>query len=220
MFAFCVPYIANGSGEIVFFLIALFWIIAGLLKKASEAAKRQGPQATRRPERPGGGTAPKSPSLSDFLKRIQEMSRETETPKPPRGVEPESPLSVTEMQTPQRRPPIPRKPAARPMAVPSPRLRRPKKQEEIRPLAETIELRLDIPKEAEPRASVPPLEVSPPAELAEVDAYAMTTPGERRIAQILGGPVSASAFRKGIVLSEILGPPRAMRPRRPLGPRA
>jgi hypothetical protein len=191
-FTFPGPYIAEGTGQLVFFLIILFWIIAGLLKKASEASKRSGPQPPGGPTRPGGGAAPrpKVRSLSDFLKRIQEMSEEGEKPSAPRQIETEQPTLATVVRTPPppRSPTVPKKPIAR-------------------PAVELAESEMELEK-------APALIAPVPAEPPRLDAYAIKGPEDHRITQILGGAVSASAFRKGIILSEILGPPRALRPRR------
>jgi len=221
--AFLLPYMAKGEGQVVFFLIVLIWIIAGLLKKASEASKRSGSQPPRGPARPGGGASPKPkrPSLSDFLRRIQEMSGEAEEPRAPREVEPERPTAATVVRTPPlpRRPTVQERPGARPSAVRMPSLKRPERREKPREAEKLAEFELELEKAPEFKVSAPEFAVPTLAEPPRHDAYAIRGPEEHRITQILGGAVSPSAFKKGIILSEILGPPRALRPRRGRGHR-
>jgi hypothetical protein len=218
--AFRGPYIADGTGQVVFFLIVLFWIIGGLLKKASEASKRSTPPAPLRPPRPEAGSAPQpgAPTLSDFLKRIREMSQQAKKPGPPPRIEPErpSPAPVMRRPLPPLRPTIPRKPPVRPAVVPAPSLKRPEKRQKLVEPTPLGALHVATEKAPEFQVSLSGLAGLPP-EAPGRDAYQLAGPEEDQITQILGDAVSSSVLKKGIILSEILGPPRAMRPRRYLG---
>ncbi len=218
---FAAPYIANGSGEIVFFLIVLIWIIGGLLKKAAEASKRSSPQGSAKPQRPGRGPAPAAPrpSLSDFLKRIRQMTEQGEEPAPHPQAKPELPIPgpVLRMPSSPPRPPESGRPAAGRSVLPTPSLRPPKKDVRVAPRAETeaaqelewIEAHVQIPPTQElttPRTSAP----------RELYAYEIRKAQERPVTPMLKIAISTGEMKKGIILAEILGPPKAIRRRRHL----
>jgi hypothetical protein len=218
---FATPYIAKGSGEIVFFLIILIWIIGGLMKKAADASKRSSPQGSAKPQRPGRGPAPAAPrpSLSDFLRRIRQMTGQGEEPPAPPHAKPEAPTSgpVLRMPSPPPRPPERKTQAAGPSVLPTPSLKREMKGLRVAPRAE-----MELPQRLEPiEGPVAPLltQESPtasPPEPQEPGAYGIRKAHERPATPILGVEISTGEMKKGIILSEILGPPKAIRHRRHL----
>lgn len=191
--AFTCPYIGAGDyGVVVFILIGLVWLIANILKKKS-SQQSKGPTAGHPRPRTGlegeSDTGPRAPSLSQFLRRLTNIAEEEAEPRPPRHVGAEGPRAETgvPMPSPPRRPTVPEKRVPGPAPVP-----------ELVP-----ELGLPAVELAERRPA--------PPQAPETDAYITGRTAPPRISQFLGADFSASEVRKGIVLAEILGRPRALR---------
>lgn len=217
---FCVPYIANGSGQIVFFLIILIWIIGALLKKASEASKRSFPPGPVKPQHPSEGPTPaaRRPTLSDFLKRIQQMAEQGEQPPPPPPPEPEAPMQPPVLRVPSTpsRPPDRRSPVAGPSVLRTPRVKPERRDLRVSPPAQQMEPLQTLKPIGVPLESLPTQELafSPLLDTQQLDAHGMTKLQQRHISQTLGITLSTDQMKKGIILSEILGPPKAVLRRR------
>ncbi len=232
-----------GDGDIAQIVILLIFVlisvVAGLAKKASQASKR-GAFGGRQPgPRPTVQTPPESrvPSLSDFLRRIKEMSQGGEGTGLPRqgGPEPPKPPAAVPVPPGPRRPAAAPKPMARPVTVRQPTSRQSQwaegaraekppsglEREIVRTLerapgerreAETL-AGLEVALEKPPALGIPSPDVAGPVlagkPTPEVHAVAPQAPVWS--AHMLGEHVSAPDLRKGIVLSEILGRPRALR---------
>lgn len=203
-FPWLCPTLLRGESQIVFFiLIGLVWLIANVLRKASQASKgptTKRPQSTIRPERETEAT-PRRGTLSEFLRRIQEMSEQEGQPRASQDVEVEEPVGGTFVPTPSlpRKPTIPKRTAPRREAVRKPNPR----------LVPTLEKRL------EPKAAPLASSLSVSAAPLEIEPYWTTNAAEQPpITRFLGSAVSASEMKKGIVLAEILGRPKALRGRR------
>lgn len=214
--------LAKASGEIVFFLILLIWIIGGLMKKAAEASKRSFPQGSAGPQHPAQRPTPAAPrpTLSDFLKRIQQMTEGEEQP-PPSPPEPETPTPrpLLQMPSPPRRPPDRRSPVAGPSVLRTPRMKPERKELRVSPRAQMEPLQTLKPADV-PLMSVPTQELalSPLLDTQQLNAHGMTKLQQRHISQTLGITLSTDQMKKGIILSEILGPPKAVLRRRHLAP--
>jgi len=204
----------DGTG-LIFFLIVLIGIIASLLKKASQTSRRSTLEGPPRPRVPGVEPGPERrlPTISEFLKRIREISEQAERPPgaPETGIEEPPPRPFLRTPAPPRRPAAPYGRAARRTTLPQPSLKAVKGPQvslqpepvagvEV-PIGEPLEVRL------EPLVAAPP----PPA---AADAYIITASAMPPIPKMLGGRVSTSEIRKGIILAEILGRPVALRRRR------
>lgn len=219
------PYIGDSDpGQLVFFILfALFWIIAGLVKKGSRAARRPpsmgtGPRPRPRPE---AGTPLGIPSLSEFLKRIRGGSEEGEEPATPLETEFEqgTPRTFVPPPPPPRQPTLPRKVVPRPMSVREPRLRRAEPREGPSKEGRFAEFEVSLEKTPEFGTLVSELVAPTPAEVPSPDAYPTPVRGRDRLADVLGAAVSAPELRKGIILAEILGRPKALRRRTALASR-
>jgi hypothetical protein len=212
------PYFGAGSGgEVIFFIvIGLIWLIGSLLKKASEASKRTGGVPPRPQMQGGTGGGQRRPSLTDFLRRLQEMSQEQAEPRPPQPPQVERPQAATPVRTPPslRRPAVPERKVAHAEALRRPKVQRvqkPMRPPEPRPVPQFELHEVELPE-----VPLTPSPVFPTApEAPKVDAYAMKAAKQPHVTEILGADMSASEVRKGIVLAEILGRPKALRGRRP-----
>ena len=211
--------------QIVLFLIfVLIVVVARLVKKAAKASK---------PPSVGGASQPRVPSLSDFLRRVKEISEETEKTSSPYRAEPERPQprpGGAPVPPPPRRATVGTRQPTRSVSMPQPSLRR--KREGDRPREEPLvslqrqpgetmeqaaESRLEVTLGTAPGVRVStPQPLSPgPAEGPTHEPYAVAGHVPGRLGDILREAISGSELRKGIILSEILGRPRALRARRP-----
>jgi len=221
------PYIGagdGGSGTIIFIVIGLVWLIANLLKKASQASKSP-PSGRPRPQTGVEGktdAAPRASSLSEFLRTLKEMSQGQAAPHPPQqpgGGEPRAGTSVPQ-PPPPRRPTSLEKRMPRPALVREPSLK-PVQRREMPPEPELVP---GFGRLAEEVMEVKTARLTAAAPLAsqapESKAYAIRRTAPPRITQLLGAELSTSEVRKGIVMAEILGRPKALRRRGgPLGRR-
>jgi hypothetical protein len=214
-------------------MIILFWIIGGLLKKAQQTASKQ--QSSRpRPPGPGGvggGPKPKAdvPTLSDFFKRLQEMSGQTQTPAaPPQPRRPtatpaaaKTVRSTARPGTPLQRPGTLRRPTLQRTAAErrTPESVRMEQAREFEQPGDQPQLSPAVQAEAEFSEGRPRQEIPGPETPRARDAYTLMSRGKPRFAQMLEGDMSASRLKQGIILSEILGRPKALRGRRPPIPR-
>ncbi len=216
-------YLADSDGIefIIFLVFVLISIIASLVKKASETAKRStlaGPGA--RPQ-PGGPArpSPRAPTFSEFIRRIQGAA-EPERPVAPleREVRQTRPRTVLPTPPLPRRPTAQQKPAIRPVSIRQPRLR-PVEAQAQRPAPEALAgAKLYVEEPLEVKVSLSELVSQPTTEppRAEPRAAALARPGMAVLESGVHaeGGLSTSELRRGIILAEILGPPRALRPRR------
>ncbi len=208
---------AGRGGEVVFFIvIGLIWLIGSLLKKASEASKRTGGTPPRPQMQGGMGERQRRPSLTDFLRRLQEMSQEQAEPRPPQPPQVEKPQAATPVRTPPppRRPTVPERRVTHAEALRKPKVQRvqkPMRTPEPRPVPQFELHEVELP-EVPPTPS-PVFPTAP--EAPKAGAYVIRTAKHPPLAAFLGAEMSASEVRKGIVLAEILGRPKALRGRRP-----
>jgi hypothetical protein len=212
------PYtIAAGGTGYIFIVFALFWIIASLLKKASEASKRTttGTARLRKPPESRPGMGPRLPTVSDFLRRIQEMSEQAEEQGPSEVTDAEKavPRTLVPPPTPQR-PTFPQRRVPHRTSLRQPGVRRAETRQELYKPGHAAAFDISTKPIVAPGVQPQGFTVAAPSPQPVPDAYTLKAAVQPQITRILGQDISASGMRKGVILAEVLGRPVALRRRR------
>lgn len=207
------PIIGAADYEVVvFILVGLVWLIANLLKKAAQASGRSVPQPPQpRIRRPTGTERePGAATLADFFKRLREMSGQQTGTEGPREFEAEQPVPRVLVPIPPPRRPHPPKAKLAPPRPPSrPPVRQTRAAQRFpqpKPAPKRVLAEVEVTK-AQPA-------VATPSPAPETDAYVTEPRPPHRISTFPPALLSAPEAKRGIILSEILGPPKALRRRR------
>jgi hypothetical protein len=218
MIIFSHPYmIAAGGTGYIFIVFALFWIIASLLKKASEASRRTttGGARPRKPPESRPGMEPRLPRVSDFLRRIQEMSEQAEKRGPSEETDAEKAVPRTLVPPPPpQRPTFPQRRVAHRASLRQPGVRRAERRQELYKPERATAFDISTKPIVELGVQPPGRTVAAPSPQPAADAYAVRAAVQPQMTRILGQDISASGMRKGVILAEVLGRPVALRRRR------